>query len=389
VVEARLRTAVVSLNKRNIHHVTMIEAVDEAAVWRPPFGDFDLRNAGVDLEYLIDHTPLLLCAIASEMGFAFEGVGTVFWAHFDKVIGTAATMAQRQRIAEVFRAQASLYNLSHRTQSAFSEHFSIISWPIANALLPSDLVGPVTRLLARAPVGALPRQGRSPSFASLRAWASAAEGARLSDWLRLEAPTARVLTALLTENRGGGLSQATYERLRDAIAAQPEAFFAARAARLRARAPKSVVPMEQTLGRLALAHDASGIRLFVSWPALPLALFDEARATARSAAWRPRLWNTGAFLHPDTALSPGPFALALQTAPGNDEPAYHGAAEIFGAGSDAAAALAARTIEWNVNLVFDEGYVRWSEARGEAITQASQLAIYEQELARFEAEDGA
>jgi hypothetical protein len=78
--------------------------------------------------------------------------------------------------------------------------------------------------MARAPVTALPGPSRAINLPSLRAWASAAEGARLADWVRLEAPTIRVLTALLTENRGGGLSQANYTRLRDAIATEPEAF---------------------------------------------------------------------------------------------------------------------------------------------------------------------
>jgi hypothetical protein len=143
--------------------------------------------------------------------------------------------------------------------------------------------------MARAPVAALPGSGRSINLASLRAWASAAEGKRLVDWLRFQAPTTRALTALLTENRRGGLSQASYKRLRDAIAAEPEAFFAARAARLRARPAKPTTSADQTLGRFSLKYDASGLRMFVSWPALPPALFDDARATARSAAWRPRL----------------------------------------------------------------------------------------------------
>src|SRR5262249_3880483 len=158
---------------------------------------------GIDLDSLIERWPLLTCAIASEVGFAYEGVGTIFWAHFDAAIAQTASVVQRQRVAEVFRAQAERYGLSRPSPSAFSEHFSNIAWPIANALLPTDLVSPVMRLLSRAPVGALPGPGRSASFASLRAWASAAEGARLVDWLRLEAPTARVLAALLTENRGG------------------------------------------------------------------------------------------------------------------------------------------------------------------------------------------
>ena len=230
LLEARLRAAVVSLNKRNVIDATMIEVVDEADVWPQGIGEINLTDAGLNVDSLLERVPLLICAIASEIGFAYEGVGTIFWSHFDQVIGHTASLVQRQRIAEVYRALAERYRLSHPTHSAFSEHFSIIAWPIANALLPSDLVGPVSRLLERAPVGALPGTGRSPNFASLRAWASAAEGARLVDWLRLEAPTARVLTALLTENRGSMLPPASYQRLRDAIAKQPDAFFSARAA---------------------------------------------------------------------------------------------------------------------------------------------------------------
>ena len=98
---------------------------------------------------------------------------------------------------------------------------------------------------------------------------------------------------------------------------------------------------------------ATGVRMFVSWPALPLALFDDARGNARSAAWRPRLWGVGGFLHPDTALSAGPFALNLPAVPADDNPAYPGAAEIFGAGSDAAQRSPAASIDWNANLLFD------------------------------------
>jgi hypothetical protein len=371
-IETRLRAAVLSLNKRNISGVTMIEAVDEAAVWPQGLDDLDIKGARIGLDSLIARVPLLICAIASEIGFAYEGVGTIFWAHFDAVIGDVASLLQRQNIAEMFRVQAERYGFSHPSQSAFSEHFSIIAWPIANALLPSDLVGPVTRLLARAPVGALPGPGRAPSFASLRAWASAAEGARLVDWLRLEAPATRVLMTLLTENRGNIVSPASYQRLRDAIAKQPDAFFVARAARLRARMAKAPAPTGSTPGQLALALDASGLRMFASWPALPLALFEEARAAARSARWRPRLWNAGGFLHPDMALSPGPFALVFQAIPSDDEPAYPGAAAIFGEGSEAAAALAARAIAWSATLLFDPNEDRTrAEQRFNALTQTS------------------
>jgi hypothetical protein len=125
--------------------------------------------------------------------------------------------------------------LARPSQSAFSEHFSIIGWPIANALLPVDMVGSLTRLLARGPARALPARGRAANLESLRVWASAAEGARLTDWLRIEEPTTRVLTALLTENRSQSLPEASYRRIQTTIQAQPEAFFAARSAQARVR----------------------------------------------------------------------------------------------------------------------------------------------------------
>lgn len=352
-LERQLKGAIVELNKRKILDLTLIEAVDEASLWPEPFEEITPIAASHSLDNLMTRAPLLVCAIAAEIGFRFEGVGTVFWAKFSDALGLPITMAERQRVAEIFEVQAKRYGLSRPSESAFSSHFSIIAWPIANALLPVDLVGPVGRLIARAPVAALPGPGRTANFPSLRAWASAAEGARLTDWLRFEAPSARVLGALLTDNRGALISEASYARLRDAVADDPEAFFAARAARLRGRTAKPPSASEQTLGRLALMVDGTDVHLFATWPALPSALYDEARSIARSAGWKPRLWGAGSFLHPDTALGTGPFAIALQTAPKEDDATYPDAAAIFGAGTDIAATLASRTIDWTATLLFD------------------------------------
>jgi hypothetical protein len=352
-LERQLRASIVALNKKGVSEVTLVEAIDEAALWADKFSDLIPFVPSANLDNLLMRAPTLICAIAAEIGFRFEGVGTQYWAKLSDALGVPITMQQRAEIGDAFDVLAAKYKISRPSEGAFSAHFSIISWPIANALLPVDLVGPVTRMMARAPVSALPASGRSANFASLRAWASAAEGARLVDWLRFEAPTGRVLSALLTENRGSVLSGTSYSRLRDAVTAIPEAFFAARAARSRARSAKPKVSSEENFGQLAMAHDASGLRLFVSWPALPPALFDEARTAARSAAWRPRLWGRGGFLHPDTALSSGPFVLTLEEVPSDEDPAYPGATEVFGAGSDAAAALAERTIGWKPFLLFD------------------------------------
>jgi hypothetical protein len=352
-LERRLKTSIVALNKKRIPEITLVEAIDEALLWPEPFDEMASIANSHSLDNLMSRAPLLICAIAAEIGFRFEGVGTVFWAKFSDALGLPVTMAQRQSIAEIFEAQATRFGLSRPSESSFSNHFSIIAWPIANSLLPVDLVGPVGRLMARAPVAALPGPGRTTNFPSLRAWASAAEGARLTDWLRFEAPSARVLAALLTENRGTLLSEASYTRLRNAVATDPEAFFAARAARLRGSIFKPPSAAEQSIGRLALMVDARGVHLFANWPALPGALYDEARIIARSSGWKPRLWASGAFLHPDNALGTGPFAIVLQTVPKEEDPVYPDAAEIFGAGTDLAAALAGRTIDWTATLLFD------------------------------------
>ncbi|MEQ7155098.1 hypothetical protein [Brevundimonas aurifodinae] len=352
-LERQLKASIVALNKRNTVDVTLIEAVDDALIWPGKFDEITPLAALHDLDILLTRAPLFVCAIAAEIGFRFEGVGTVFWPKFSEALGLTVSITQRQRVAEIFEVQAKRYGLSRPSESAFSNHFSIIAWPIANALLPVDLVGPICRLIARAPVASLPGPGRTTNFSSLRAWASAAEGARLIDWLRFEGPSARVLSALLTDNRGTLLSQGTYTRLREAVATDPEAFFAARAARMRGRTAKLPIAAGQTFGRLALLLDPTGVHLFASWPALPPAIYDEARGIARSAGWRPRLWGAGSFLHPDTALGAGPFAISRQAVPQEEDAAYPEAAEIFGAGTDIAATLASRTIDWTATLLFD------------------------------------
>uniref|UniRef100_Q07PM7 Uncharacterized protein n=1 Tax=Rhodopseudomonas palustris (strain BisA53) TaxID=316055 RepID=Q07PM7_RHOP5 len=352
-LERQLRAAIVGLNTRGTLNVTLIEAVDEAALWGGSFDDRVPFFQRADLDALLGRAPTLICAIAAEIGFRFEGVGTQYWAKLSDALGVPITIQQRAEIGDAFDLLAAKFRISRPSEGAFSAHFSIISWPIANALLPVDLVGPVARMMARAPVSALPTPGRSANFASLRAWASSVEGARLVDWLRFESPTGRVLSALLTENRDSVLSEASYSRLRDAVTAVPEAFFAARAARSRARSTKPKVSSEANFGQLSIAHDASGLRLFVSWPAFPPALFDEARTAARSAAWRPRLWGRGGLLHPDMALSSGPFVLALESTPSDEDVAYPDAMEIFGADSAAAAALAVRKVGWKECLLFE------------------------------------
>ena len=350
--ERRLRTAVLTLKKRGMSGITLVEAIDEAQLWPDSFEDQQPFLPGVDISVMFDRAPLLLCAIASEIGFRFEGVGTVYWNKLENALGCSISMSERAMLGDVFMRVAEKCGLSRPSASAFSVHFSIISWPISNALLPLDLLGPVTRLLARAPSAAMPGPGRSANFPSLRAWAAAAEGARLVDWLRLENSSERVLTALLIENRNGGISAVSYQRLQDAIIRSSEAFFSTRIARQRAKRTKATAG-QGSLGRLTLVRDAVATKLFVSWPSMPLEIVDEAKAIARAAGWRPQLWSAGARLHSDTALGDGPFLLTHADLLSTHQPAFGAAAAIFGEGSLIANALAGRKVDWSDTLLFD------------------------------------
>ena len=281
-LERQLKASIVALKKKDTSEVTLVEAVDDAALWPEAFNRLAPIAPRTTVENLTARAPLLVCAVASEIGFRFEGVGTVFWARLTHALGLPISAAERVKIGETFSELATRYKLSRPSESAFSSHFSIISWPIANALLPFDTGGRGYEIdgacAGYSPSGIGPlNQSREPPCLGERSRGKAT--------YRLAAPwrafDARAHRASDGKPRGR-ISQTTYTRLRDAIAAEPEALSAVRSARLRARTAKaSPISAEQTVGRLALTHDATGARMFVSWPALPPGLFDDARPRGR------------------------------------------------------------------------------------------------------------
>ena len=337
---------------------TLIEVIDDVDLWSAPFRSLQPIAPTETFERVARLAPTVVCAVAAEIGFSFQGVGTVFWGAFDTALGIKTGPHDRQAVGARFLQIADKYGLSRPSESAFSQHFSIMSWPLANALLPVDLVAPVGRLLARGPAQALPAKGRAPDLDALRAWASAVEGARLTDWLRIEEPALRVLVALATDNRETALSTRSYERIASSIRSQPEAISAIRSAQARRAAPRSRGQAGADRGRLNLSVEAGNNGMYVTWTPLAPAIFDDARATARAAGWRPALWGAGPRLHPDAALSAGPLRVVLEAPPRQDQHAYPDAALVFGEASDAAVALASRTINWEGCIIFDPDSAR-------------------------------
>ena len=372
-LEGRLRAALESYRKRSARF-SMIEVVDVAGLWPAPFETLAPIASGVLIERLLQIAPSVACAVAAEVGFGFRGVGTMFWSRLETVLGVAIAPVRRHDIGRCFVDLANDYALCRPSESAFSLHFSIMAWPLSNALMPLDLAAPVGRLLARGPLAALPAKGRTADLEALRAWAAAVEGARLVDWLRIEDPAVRVITALMTDNQDEVLSPRSFERIQAGIKAQKEAFLAVRSARARMPAARLPSRSEQAPGWLTLTLGPGPASLFVTWPSLSSAALVVARASARAAGWRPKLWGAGPALHPDAALGPGPMRISLEAPPAAAEKPYVGIEAVFGSGGEVAEALSSRNVDWGLCLAFepDPGRIV-AEQRVEALEGATGL----------------
>jgi hypothetical protein len=70
-LERQLRAAIIALSKRGVLNVTLVEAIDEAALWGASFEDLAPFVPGADLDNLLARAPILICAIAAEIGFGY------------------------------------------------------------------------------------------------------------------------------------------------------------------------------------------------------------------------------------------------------------------------------------------------------------------------------
>lgn len=95
-LERQLKATIVALNKKRLAEITLIEAIDEAMLWPEPFDDMAPIAQSQTVDNLMARAPLLVCAIAAEIGFRFEGVGTVFWAKFSDALGLPVTPVHTQ-----------------------------------------------------------------------------------------------------------------------------------------------------------------------------------------------------------------------------------------------------------------------------------------------------
>lgn len=338
-------------NKKLGRVVTLIEVIDEAAFWTDALVDLPPVLAGIEFEVLMERFPIVGCAVATEIGYRFEGIGTVFWSKLEGLIGSAIPYGHRRLLATCFTRIAKDFSVQQPSDSGFANQFSIIAWPIANALMPYEMAGPIGRLMARGPMlGAGSLTGRRTDLSRLRAWAQAWEGARLTDWLLAEGPSSRVIQALLTDNARLVVPAGSYARINAAFEHHASAAMALRAARRRKPGAAGKVPIATEGGHLTLDRYGDDLVLSVRWPALPQSIGDQVRAEAAAHGWRPMLWartRTAA----ENLFRGVPIPLRLPELPSPETPVFSGLDEIFGE-SPIVPALAGRHVAWDAPLVF-------------------------------------
>lgn len=90
---------------------------------------------------------LPLVVVAAEE--AFEYVGTSYWPAFTKAVGDDSPTT-RNRVRNYFQRFADEFGGPEPT-GRFAEHFRIIAWPLANAIIPSDLQAHLVSTLTSLP----------------------------------------------------------------------------------------------------------------------------------------------------------------------------------------------------------------------------------------------
>ena len=128
-------------NKKSGRLVALIEVIDEARLWDDALVDLPPLLAAVQFDTLMERFPLVGCAAAAEVGHRFEGIGTVFWARLEGLLGSAIPFGQRRLLATAYATVAKDFALQEPSNSGFANQFSIIAWPIANALMPYEMAG--------------------------------------------------------------------------------------------------------------------------------------------------------------------------------------------------------------------------------------------------------
>ncbi|MGH6650790.1 MAG: hypothetical protein ACREB7_06610 [Sphingopyxis sp.] len=274
--------------------------------------------------------PLPLLVGATDIGYSYAGTGTDFWPMFSGRFAVTRAF-DRAVLSRLFEQAAIRYNLSRPPETAWNLAFCHIAWPVLHAILPAELLQPLTRCLkevrARLDLSAsdvdllAPIRSRARLFSSLR----------LSAWLENETTAAAIIRAFLDPSAPPLIEATAMARIQRDLSRDASASASLRDARRRQRAlaemgekraPRRRAAAEIRIAPLILRRTDQSWSLALKLPQMEETERVTARETLDSMRWRASLWGEGRAIPSRNLFSDYPIALYIEELPSSDAPIF-------------------------------------------------------------------
>lgn len=155
-------------------------------------------------------------ALASEVGYTYEGMMSGYWPHMETLLGSLLAAADRETLSALFLEAHETIGIARPDETRFSRRFRHIAWPLVNALAPRQLHAGLSKVLLDA---ARLDPGDSAFTGLVRQGCLRSGEPRLIEWSENAERIDAVVSALLG-TPDGRLSVDITDRLaKDAIAA--------------------------------------------------------------------------------------------------------------------------------------------------------------------------
>ena len=248
---------------------------------------FDIRSGDFE-QYL----PLLVAA--TEVAYEYEGNGTDYWPKLEEALDHGFSMENRNDLRDLFENFHQKFNGPVPPDTDWTRNFSIICWPIANALLPLDVRLPFAESLSRltnANAG-----GSSSRFGErLLRLPIPYSSARYRTWLSIEKLASDFAQFFLLKQRPGTIFPATLNRIEKDMAKDRKVRRALRNARIRnwnAKGKPASKTQTKLHGELYLRNQKDRFQMEAVLPRIgaPEAL-DWISRNTRNGRWQPKPWG--------------------------------------------------------------------------------------------------
>lgn len=271
---------------------------------------------------------LPLLVTTTEVGYDYEGTGTDFWPIFERRFAVCDPF-DRQILSRLFDAAASRYGLAKPIDSPWNLAFCHIAWPVLHAILPSELLQPLTRAL-RDVRGRIDLEASDADLLTpIRSRATLFNSYRLIAWLDNEVIAASIIRSFLNPSYPPAIDPGTMARITSDLARDEVAATALRDARRRQKSHETLATKRPPRRRVADDIRLAPLilrRFEQHWSfALKIPQMEEAeRVTAREALdtirWRTQLWGQGRTIPSRNLFSDYPIALGVEALPTADTP---------------------------------------------------------------------